>query len=252
MGEFLLIVAFGAAFLSSISYFSVHFGKINNIKFGRFFFHIAAIGTILSAAYLLYLILTHQFQFTYVWNYSSRDLPLNLLISTFYAGQEGSFHLWAFLMAVLGIFLLAYTSKKDKNNEDRYEPQVMAVFTLIQSFLLLILVIKSPYLYVWESFPGDVQIGFVPPDGRGLNPLLQNFWMSIHPPILFTGFTSLAIPFSFAIAALMKNEYNRWLKLALPWTLFGAMVLGIGIMLGGYWAYCWLFWRSCLCFIQLF
>src|SRR5512143_3209446 len=136
MGEILIIIAFGAAFLSSISYFSVHFGKTNNLKFCRFLFHVAAIGTISSAAYLMYLIITHQFQYTYVWDYSSRDLPWNLLISTFYAGQEGSLHLWALLMAVLGIFLLAYTSKKDRNNEVRYEPQVMAVFTLIQSFLL--------------------------------------------------------------------------------------------------------------------
>jgi cytochrome c-type biogenesis protein CcmF len=242
MGQYLIIIAFGAALLSSISYFSVHFGKAKNIRFGRFFFHVAAIGTISSAAFLLYLILTHQFQYTYVWEYSSRDLPLNLLISTFYAGQEGSFHLWAFLMAVIGIFLLAYTSKKDKNNNDRYEPQVMAVFALIQTFLLFILIMKSPYHFVWESFPGDVHVGFIPQDGRGLNPLLQNFWMTIHPPILFMGFASLAVPFSFAIAALMKNEYNRWLKLALPWALAGAMILGIGIMLGGYWAYGVLGW----------
>ena len=85
-------------------------------------------------------------------------------------------------------------------------------------------------------------MGFVPEDGRGLNPLLQNFWMTIHPPILFLGFTSLSIPFSFAIAALVKNRYDKWMKLALPWTLFGGMILGLGIMLGGYWAYGVLGW----------
>jgi len=242
MGQTLIILSFASAFLASMLYFSAHFGKTKNIRFARFFFHAAVIGTISSAAFLMYLILTHQFQYTYVWNYSSSDLPANLLISTFYAGQEGSFHLWAFLMAVLGIFLLSYTSQKDKNNKDRYEPQVMAVFALIQSFLLFIMILKSPYLHVWESFPGEVQIGFVPQEGRGLNPLLQNFWMTIHPPILFMGFSALAIPFCFAIAALMKNEYNKWLKLAMPWTLFAAMVLGIGIMLGGYWAYGVLGW----------
>jgi len=242
MGSTLIFIAFASALISSIAYFSVHFGKAKNIKIARLFFHIAAIATISSAAFLLYLIITHQFQYTYVWNYSSRDLPLNLLISTFYAGQEGSFHLWAFLMAILGIFLLSYTSQKDKDNKDRYEVQVMGVFTLLLTFLLAIMVKKSPYLFVWESFPGEVQAGFLPQDGRGLNPLLQNFWMTIHPPILFTGFSALAIPFCFAVAALLKNEYNRWLKLALPWTLFGAMVLGTGIMLGGYWAYGVLGW----------
>jgi cytochrome c-type biogenesis protein CcmF len=241
MGSILIYIAFISALIASASFFSAHFGKTKNIRFGRFFFHVAAVATISSAAFLLYLIISHQFQYTYVWNYSSRDLPVNLLISTFYAGQEGSFHLWAVLMAVLGIFLLAYVSKKD-GNKDRYEAQVMAVFTLLQSFLLFIIILKSPYLKVWESFPKDVQLGFVPPDGRGLNPLLQNFWMTIHPPILFAGFTSLSIPFSFAVAALMRNEYDRWIKIAMPWALFSGMILGLGIMLGGYWAYGVLGW----------
>src|SRR4030065_117947 len=110
MGQTLIILSFASAFLSSLLYFSAHFGKTKKIRFARFFFHAAVIGTISSAAFLMYLIITHQFQYTYVWNYSSSDLPVNLLISTFYAGQEGSFHLWAFLMAVLGIFLLSFVS----------------------------------------------------------------------------------------------------------------------------------------------
>lgn len=248
MGPYLIYGAFAAALLSSILYFLTSGGKANYIKQARMLFHVAAILTISSAAFLLYLIITHQFQFTYVWNYSSKDLPWNLLIATFYAGQEGSFHLWSFLMALLGVFLLPYLANRDSDklngnvNDDKYEPLVMGVFTLIQSFLLFILIVKSPYLFVWESFPADVQMGFIPEDGRGLNPLLQNFWMTIHPPILFVGFTSLSIPFSFAIAALIKNRYDRWMKLALPWTLFGGMVLGLGIMLGGYWAYGVLGW----------
>jgi cytochrome c-type biogenesis protein CcmF len=242
MGQILIYIGFAGALLSSIFFFSAQFGNVKNIRLGRLFFHIAAVSVISSAAFLLYLILSHQFQYTYVWDYSSRDLPLNLLISTFYAGQEGSFHLWAFLISALGIFLLPYLGKRDLESKDKYEPAVMGVFTLLMSFLVFILIIKSPYLLVWESFPKDVAIGFVPPDGRGLNPLLQNFWMSIHPPILFTGFTSLSIPFCFAVAALIKNKYDRWLKLALPWTLFGGMVLGLGIMLGGFWAYGVLGW----------
>ena len=248
MGPIFIYIAFACALISSVLYFTIHYGKLKDfVKYARLFYHASVVATIASAAFLLYLILTHQFQYTYVWDYSSRDLPLNLLISTFYAGQEGSFHLWAFLMVILGIFLLAYTSKRDKDGKDRYEVPVMAIFALLQSFLLFILIIKSPYKMVWESFPdevakGNITVGFVPQDGRGLNPLLQNFWMSIHPPILFTGFSSLAIPFCFAVAAMMKNQYDRWLKLALPWTLFSAMILGTGIMLGGFWAYGVLGW----------
>lgn len=79
-------------------------------------------------------------------------------------------------------------------------------------------------------------------DGRGLNPQLLNFWMQIHPPILFIGFAMATVPFAFAIAALMKNDYRDWVKQAFPWMLAGMGVLGLGIMLGGYWAYEMLGW----------
>jgi cytochrome c-type biogenesis protein CcmF len=78
--------------------------------------------------------------------------------------------------------------------------------------------------------------------GKGLNPLLQNFWMQIHPSILFTGFAMSAVPFSFALAAILKNEYRDWVKQAMPWALAGTCILGLAIMLGGYWAYGVLGW----------
>lgn len=250
MGSILIQSGFAAAMISMILYLLASTGKEKYLKYGRLFFHLSVAATIASASYLIYLIISHQFQYTYVWNYSSKNLPVNLLISTFYAGQEGSFHLWAFFMAVLGVFLLQFLLKRDSSGNhnsnlernNKYEPLVMFTYTLIQAFVLFILVIKSPYLFVWESFPKDAAVGFIPEDGRGLNPLLQNFWMTIHPPILFAGFSALAIPFCFAIAALVKNRYSEWMKLALPWTLFAGMILGLGIMLGGYWAYGVLGW----------
>jgi cytochrome c-type biogenesis protein CcmF len=141
------------------------------------------------------------------------------------------------MTAIIGIFLLNYVSKGD-----RLEPQVMSVFTLILAFLAFILILKSPFLYVWEKFAGDVEVGFFPKEGRGLNPLLQNYWIVIHPPTLFVGFSSLAAPFCFAIGTLMKNRYNDWIKFSMPWLLFSGMVLGLGIMMGGYWAYGVLGW----------
>lgn len=245
MGSTIIYIAFFSALLSTVFYFLTSRGNEKYIKYARVFFHISVISTISSAAYLLYLIMSHQFQYTYVWNYSSKNLPLNLLLSTFYAGQEGSFHLWGFFMALLGIVLLQFLIRRDNTEKipiNKYEPIVMTVFTFIQTFLAFILILKSPYLFVWESFPKEAALGFTPEDGRGLNPLLQNFWMTIHPPILFAGFSALAVPFCFAIAALIKNQYNKWMKLALPWTLFAGMILGLGIMLGGYWAYGVLGW----------
>ncbi len=242
MGQIIIYIAFASSLISCISYFTVNSGKNDFLKSARAFYHVMAVFTISSAAFLLYNILTHHFEYTYVWDHSSTKEPLNLLIATFYAGQEGSFHLWALWMSIIGIFLLAYTSKQDSTGKDRYEAPVMAIFTLLQTCLLLILIIKSPYLFVWESFPKDVQAGFIPPDGRGLNPLLMNIWMSIHPPILFTGFSLMSVPFCFAIAALIKNEYDRWVKFSMPWLLSAAMVLGLAIMMGGYWAYGVLGW----------
>ncbi|MGE5811915.1 MAG: heme lyase CcmF/NrfE family subunit, partial [Ignavibacteria bacterium] len=79
-------------------------------------------------------------------------------------------------------------------------------------------------------------------NGKGLNPQLLNFWMQIHPPILFIGFSMATVPFTFAIAALMKNDYKSWIRQSFPWVLAGAGILGLGIMLGGYWAYEMLGW----------
>jgi len=105
MGHFFITAGFISGLVATAAYFFVSRGNEKLLKPARIFFHLAVVMTVASAAFLIYLIITHQFQYTYVWNYSSKDLPINLLISTFYAGQEGSFHLWAFLTAVIGIFL---------------------------------------------------------------------------------------------------------------------------------------------------
>jgi len=237
VGKILIYISFFASLISVAGFFLAHLGKDNFLKIGRTFFHITAIGFISAAVYLMYNILTHQFQFAYIWEQSSTDLQLPLLISTFWAGQEGSFMLWALFTAVIGIFLLNFVSKGD-----RLEPQAMAIYALVLSFLGVILILKSPFNYLWEAFPKEVDFGFRPPEGRGLNPLLQNFWMSIHPPTLFIGFAALTVPFAFAIGSLMKNEYDKWVQFSVPWILFSGGVLGLGIMMGGYWAYSILGW----------
>ncbi len=237
VGKLLIYVAFVASLISITGFFLAHMGKENFLKVGRIFFHITAIGVLTAAFYLMYNVLTHQFQFSYVWEQSSTDLQLPLLMSTFWAGQEGSFMLWGLFTAIIGIFLLNYVSKGE-----RMEAQVMAMFTLVLSFITLILILKSPFHYLWESFPKDVEYGFQPPEGRGLNPLLQNFWMAIHPPTLFIGFASLTVPFAFAMGALLKNDFDSWSSFSIPWILFSGGILGLGIMMGGYWAYSILGW----------
>ena len=131
------------------------------------------------------------------------------------------------------------------------EAPMMTVFALVQAFLtsmILGVVLfadfklgSSPFLLLKESMPNlpvwKMKPDFIPEDGNGLNPLLQNYWMVIHPPTLFLGFAATMIPFAFAIAGLWKKQYTEWIKLALPWTLVAAVILGTGIMMGGIWAY---------------
>lgn len=258
IGSIVVKITFGAALFSLLCYFYSYRKKTAvYLPFARAGFHGAVLGILISSSLLLYFILTHQFQYTYVWNYSSTDLPLSLLISTFYAGQEGSFILWTLYTAILGIFLMQYSIRKG------YETEVMAVYSLILSFLLLMLVVKNPFAYIWDTFPKDlIHTGPIPANvtnfvwldqtkgvwaqypvqGKGLNPLLQNYWMVIHPQVLFTGFTAMSVPFTFAVAGLLRRDYQLWIKSAKPWTVFAAAILGTGIMLGGFWAYETLGW----------
>ncbi|MDT8322894.1 MAG: cytochrome c biogenesis protein CcsA [Bacteroidota bacterium] len=227
LGNAAIIVGFIAAVIGMIAYFrSIENPRL--VSFARGGFHISTVSVFVASAILLILIVKHQFQFHYVWAYSSRELPLGLLMSTFYAGQEGSFLLWTLMVAIVGIILLFYTQKRDNERE------TMGVYTGILAFLLMLLIVKNPFT------PIDSDV--IPRDGRGLNPLLQNFWMQIHPPILFAGFAAMTPPFALAIAGLMRRRYQGWVVSSLPWVIGGSMVLGLGIALGGFWAYETLGW----------
>lgn len=229
-------MAFGASLISAYSYYQAFKGKTVAAPRARNTFVIMVAGVIAASVLLMLYILRHQFEYEYIWSYSSRDLPLELLITTFWAGQEGSFLFWAFCSVLIGLFLMSYTKKRN------IEYETMFVYVLLQAFLLLLMIVKSPFEYVWDAFPKEVAVGQIPADGRGLNPLLQNFWMIIHPPILFVGFAAMGVPYAFAVAALWKKSYRDWIGNALPWVLFGAFSLGAGLMLGGYWAYGVLGW----------
>jgi cytochrome c-type biogenesis protein CcmF len=229
-------MAFGAALVSAFAYHQSATKKRMLVPLARRSFLVMAAGVVAASVLLMTFILRHQFEYSYVWNYSSRDLPTHLLVTTFWAGQEGSFLFWALCGTIIGFGLLNYSRRK------HIEYETMAVYSVLQAFLLLLLLTKSPFKYIWETFPDQVQIGFVPADGKGLNPLLQNFWMIVHPPVLFIGFAAMAVPFAMAVSALWKRSYGDWVIKALPWTMFAAIALGAGLMLGGYWAYGVLGW----------
>ncbi|MCX7833694.1 MAG: cytochrome c biogenesis protein CcsA [Ignavibacteria bacterium] len=236
-GKILLYVTFISSILTILLYYLGFKNKIKSPAIPRTTFHLSVISVLLASSYLLSLILNHQFQYTYVWEYSSKDLSLPLLISSFYAGQEGSFLLWLLFSSIIGIFLLSFLKKYND-----YESSVMMVYMFVIMFLSLLLILKSPFEYIWETFPKEARTGFIPEDGRGLNPILQNFWMVIHPPILFIGFAAFTIPFAFSISALLLDKFQKWISLALPWLLFATGILGAGIVLGAFWAYGVLGW----------
>ncbi len=178
----------------------------------------------LASIFLMLAILKHEFQYSYVTNYSSRHLPLQYLISSFWAGQEGSFLLWVFLGSWLGVFLM--------HRSGEMEPQVMFIYNLNHLFLTILLIKQSPFKLLPTT----------PADGHGLNMLLQDPWMVIHPPVVFLGYAAFTIPFAYAIAGLWRREYDRWIRPALPWTVFAFLSLGAGIIIGGYWSYKVLGW----------
>jgi cytochrome c-type biogenesis protein CcmF len=283
IGSIILTIALACSIFSVMMYYLSFKGYKNTLNYGRIGYHSMVLLVLTAAFYLEYLILTHNYGFKYVYDYSSNDLAKGILAATFWAGQEGSFMLWLVLSSIVGLVLQNYSSKRGE-----LEPRVMAVFSLATTFLLIMVspLFKNPFAFIWSEpiflslkdiNPTFISLPFLQNfrftdgqsgqsfikmnselfaslssagislkefiiNGKGLNPQLLNFWMQIHPPILFTGFSMATVPFTFAMAALMKNDYKEWVKQSFPWVLAGAGILGLGIMMGGYWAYEMLGW----------
>lgn len=197
------------------------------------FFYASGVSIAIACVLLFVAFLTDRFDLNYIYGYSSRDLPLMYKIASFWAGQEGTFLLWSFLLVIFGSLII--------RAEDKYEDILLAVIVITKIFILVVLTIHSPFRYIWEASP-NFKAGLIPHDGTGLNPLLQNPWMMIHPPVLFLGYASATIHFAYAIAALVNKEYREWVERSYKWVVFCMTTLGIGIFLGGYWAYVVLGW----------
>lgn len=248
LGHFFIIFSFFSALLSFLTYFAAEFSteeanKKGWQRIGRFSF--ISHGTAVFGVFVLLfiMILNHMFEYHYAWRHSSTTLPLKYIISSFWEGQEGSFLLWMFWISVLGIVGIFRLRN--------YEYPVMAVVAITEVFLASMVVGvyvfghkigSSPFTLLRDEMsaaPIFQRANYLEliSDGNGLNPLLQNYWMTIHPPVLFLGFASVTMPFAFAIAALLRRDWDGWVKPALPWTLFSVAVLGTGILMGGAWAY---------------
>jgi cytochrome c-type biogenesis protein CcmF len=241
LGSITLSLALASA-LVSLGIYIFSLGRRDPQQLGRYLaigraaFHTTVVSFMVASATLMYLIFSHEFQYTYIFQHSSQNLSKPLLFASFYAGQEGSFMLWTLMTCLIGVVVYGYSRKVN------YEREVMAPLMLVMSCLLLILIVKSPFRTIFQSFPEkNLAANFIPKP-RGLNPTLENLWITIHPPILFMGFAAMTVPFVFAVAGLLKKDYQRWITISLPWALFASMVLGFGVMLGGWWAYETLGW----------
>ncbi|MEZ4950981.1 MAG: cytochrome c biogenesis protein CcsA [Saprospiraceae bacterium] len=249
IGHFAIILSFATSLLASIAYFfatnrrkSPEYGSW--LKIGRIGFLLHAFSIFTIVATFFFILVNNYYEYNYVWANTSDDLPFEYVFSAFWKDQEGSFLIWLFWHAVLGLILLFRAGK--------WEAPVLSILSLVQ------VVIGSMILGIYVGWDEMVRVGVNPflllrdvmdapifakadyltlIEGKGLNPLLQNYWMTIHPPTLFLGFASTVVPFCYAVAGLWVGAHKEWLKPAQPWALFSGAILGIGILMGGAWAY---------------
>ncbi len=186
--------------------------------------------TTLASALLFYLLLSHNFQIEYVYEHTSTYLPTPYLLSAFWAGQEGSLLLWLLFLSILTLIVTIWR----KREQDELRPYALAVLAFVQGlFALLLVAVSDPF----------APLPFRPAEGFGLNPLLQNFWMIVHPPVVFMGYAGYTVPFAFAFAALATGHLEgRWLRRIRFWHLLAWLFLGAGILIGAWWAYLELGW----------
>ncbi len=247
IGHFFVLLAFIASILSTIGFATASFKsdlvqKKSWLNFARIAFVTQLVSAIVIFITIFYICANHYFEYMYAYKHASKELEPKYLLACIWEGQEGSFLLWTLWHSILGIFIM----RKSKE----WEAPVMSVISLAQVFLIMMIlglyignihIGSSPFTLTRNEIEGPIfsqanYLSFIK-DGIGLNVLLRNYWMVIHPPILFLGFASTIIPFGYAYAGLQTKRFGDWVTPALPWALFSACVLGVGIMMGGKWAY---------------
>ena len=244
IGHFLVILSFIMSGIATGAFIRAsRRGDDRSLRLGRAAFSLHGVSVLGIFVLLFVMIMGHFFEYYYAWRHSSTDLPVKYIISSFWEGQEGSFLLWQFWHVVLGVVLMRRAA--------RWEAPVMATVSLTQlllgSMVLGVFVLGykvgvNPFVLLRHEmadapiFAQTDYLDFIQ-EGNGLNPLLQNYWMVIHPPVLFLGFASTVVPFAFVVAGSLFPADNSWVKPTVRWSLFAAAALGAGILMGGAWAY---------------
>lgn len=250
LGHFFIILSFSSILFAAYSYYIASKKQQGLVDrrwnwMGRIGFYLHSISVFGIIAILFYVMSQLMYEYVYVFEHCSDELPMRYIFSAFWEGQEGSFLLWMFWHAILGFVVI--------KTGGRWEAPVMMFLALVEAILASMLLGihieigdwshklgSNPTLLLRDVYNAPI---FQNADylavvkGDGLNPLLQNYWMTIHPPTLFLGFASCTIPFAYAAAGFFAREYDAWLKPVMRWSLFSTGVLGIGILMGGAWAY---------------
>lgn len=256
LGHLASIVSLVVSLIATIAFYKSNRAiiieeKKSWLKIARTAFIIETAAVIITIGCLYYILSNNLFEYYYAWSHSDKTLQPEYIFSCLWEGQEGSFLLWTFWHCVLGSILMLRAKK--------WEAPVMTVISFAQ-FCLATMIIgvyvfglkigSDPFLLMREKGILDNAPVFMDQatglfkenylsflkDGQGLNATLQNYWMVIHPPILFLGFASTIVPFAYSFAGLMNKDHS-WTKHAITWAAFSGGVLGLGIMMGGAWAY---------------
>ena len=246
LGNLFVALSFTGALLATYSFYQASKTDADEGwgKLGKLSFNIHSISVIGIIAVMFILLVNHYFEYNYAWQHSNMEMPMRYILACFWEGQEGSFLLWTFWTMILAqVFMRGAKSWLNSNMTIISSVQVFLASMLLGIYVLDFKLGSNPFILLREH-PDMLNLPFTRVadyvskiDGKGLNPLLQNYWMIIHPPTLFLGFASTLIPFSYAISGFWKGRFNEWQKPALPWAYFGVMILGTGILMGGIWAY---------------
>lgn len=237
IGNILIYGALGLSFLSL--FFIVKSAGGNKFYWisARQIYYLCSLMVFFSVIVLLTAFLTDDFRYAYVYENSAKEMATVYKVAALWAGKEGSFLLWLLFLCAIGVVVL--------KTEKKYQNIVLGITIITQIFIMLLLAAESPFRFVWDAYAADFAGRTSLPDnfnGLGMNPLLLDPWMVSHPPLLFLGYASSIVLFGYAAAAILKNDYQNTVDKAYRWTLFSMTTLGIGIFLGGFWAYKVLGW----------
>jgi cytochrome c-type biogenesis protein CcmF len=251
LGHFLLVLSFAMSALAVYAYLKDtlhlrnHEDSSNWKGIGRTAFTIHGVAMLAVIAMIFYAMGAKMFEYYYVFQHVNTALSQQYIFSAFWEGQEGSFMLWMFWHIILGFIIMAKAGK--------WESPVIFTIALAQ-FLINIMLLGihieigdfvtkigiNPLVLLRQAIDAPIfsnadYLSLI--EGNGLNPLLQNYWNTIHPPVLFLGFASVIIPFGFALGGLITGKHKEWLQPAMKWSLFSAFIFGVGILMGSAWAY---------------